>query len=101
MEAKALDTLECCKRSLFKHFAKDGSVLSCGHLICKECLPVNDSITLKCDLCDESNQIKIEFLKQHKESLSNKFLFDQYLKTVYKIMEERFKESFEQYKGNL
>lgn len=97
MTEKAIKALECSNSHEFKHIAKDASTLSCGHLICKECLsPVT---LLRCGICGQLNTIKYEMLKRAKESLPIQYLLNTHLPTLFKNLEESCLNSFEDFKG--
>jgi hypothetical protein len=92
-------SIECCRNKNFKHFAKDASTLSCGHYICKECLPTNECAIIKCDLCGETNEIKLDVLRKSKEPYSIKFLFSEYIKGIFNETTQRLQEALNQFKG--
>jgi hypothetical protein len=101
MSDSVFKTLECCRNKNFKHFAKDASSLSCGHLICKDCLPKNDDSIINCGSCGETNEVKLDTLKRCKESCSIKFLFNEHIKSIFNETTERLEEALNQFKGIL
>jgi hypothetical protein len=101
MNESVLKSLECCRKKNFKHFAKDASSLSCGHLICKDCLPKNDDAIIKCGLCEENNEVKLDTLKRSKEPYPIKFLFNEHIKSIFNETTRRLKEALNQFKSIL
>jgi phage FluMu protein Com len=85
-----LESLECASISstTFSHLVHNPLTLSCGHSICKECVPSNDNIRIKCSHCKEINQT---YLKTQKVSHSTVSLFNAFLKQLFNLLEERFK----------
>jgi hypothetical protein len=101
MNESVFKSLECCRNKNFKHFAKHAISLSCGDLICKECLPTNDNAIIKCDLCGENNEVKLDTIRISKEPPSIKFLFNVYIKSIFNETTQRLKEALNQFKGIL
>lgn len=48
---KVDEILRCINNSSFDHYARDPINLSCGHSICKSCIPTNKNEKLKCFIC--------------------------------------------------
>jgi hypothetical protein len=90
--------LECCNSKEFRHVAKNASSLSCGHSICKECLPNNDFVEITCGFCGDCNEVKLDALKKFKESYAFKSLLNSSLHGLFKNLEERLKVTLEQFK---
>lgn len=100
MDFNVFKALECCRTSLTKHIANDASSLTCGHLICKECIPdIMNNTNIKCDICGETNQTQMKILKTAKTSYASKILFEQHIKSILKYTEEELMNAFDQYKG--
>jgi hypothetical protein len=99
MNESVFKSLECCGKKNFNHFTKNASSLSCGHYVCKECLPTSDNAIIKCDLCGETNHFKLDALRRSKEPYSIKFLFNDYIKGIFNETTQRLKEALNQFKG--
>jgi hypothetical protein len=101
MNKSVFKSLECCRKRKYNHFAKDASSLSCGHCICKECLPTNDDVIIECDLCGETNHYKLDVLRKSTEPYPIQFLFNDYIKGIFNETTQRLKEALNQFKGIL
>lgn len=49
------ELLTCAKPCSFVHIVKNPISISCGHSICKECIPLNDSHEFNCRICNKRN----------------------------------------------
>jgi hypothetical protein len=98
MAEKAIKALECSNSNEYKHIAKDASTLSCGHLICKECL--SPETLLRCGICGQLNTIKHDMLKRAKESFPIQYLLNTNLPNLLKNLEEVCLKTFEEFKGS-
>jgi hypothetical protein len=88
LNSELLKTLECASSSsVFKHITRTPIALSCGHVICKEC--IIDSYEIVCIHC---NQMNFNDLSKSNESLSTKSLFSIFLGQLFSHIEECFKD---------
>jgi hypothetical protein len=86
----------CCAVANDEHFLERPITLSCGHSVCKSCVPI--SITdIVCKVCNEKNEFD---LKKAKESFGMKTLLACNFEAIYKIVHKRFIGSIEHLKGN-
>lgn len=104
-----LQTLQC-GLSNDDHILMQPVSLSCGHSVCKKCIPLNfnyDGVETgcgtihneqinKCKLCGKQNTIN---LNQMNESQPVKQLLKLYLNDLFQMLEERFDESIKSLKG--
>lgn len=89
LSQEVLESLECSFMvNGFKHISKNPLILSCGHSVCKSCIP-NDSIEeIKCSRCDKIN---FNDLKVSNECLSQKVLLKVYINQLFAQIEDRFR----------
>lgn len=99
LENKIIHYLECANTLKFRHIANKPTGLSCGHFICKECIPLDSSTQVKCDHCGDINKIQLDILKNSQENRIAISLINDTLKDLFKHIMERFEASFEQFKG--
>lgn len=86
-----------CAVSDDKHFIRQPIILpSCGHSICKHCLPTEANF-IKCKLCSE---ITNRDLSNDKEAISLKISFKRNLESLFHIIENRSKIQLDQLKSN-
>ena len=90
---------ECAYPSDFKHTSKNPIGLSCGHFICKECIPNDNNAQIKCCRCDKVNQTPLDALKSCTDNEAAKVLFNKSMKQMFNYITNRFKDSFENLKG--
>jgi hypothetical protein len=93
LSENALKLLECAI-SIDNHIVMESIPLSCGHCICKQCIP--ESYSFNCKLCNKLNEID---LSNCKESFTTKCLFDTYLSDLFELLEERMKISVKKLKS--
>lgn len=63
MNQELKNALTCAKSEDFRHIVDDPVTLSCGHFICKECLPFNNMISLVCCKCEKTNEFNLDTLR--------------------------------------
>lgn len=90
-----LEIVECAL-SRDNHIASSPMTLSCGHVICKNCIPTDGSRFLKCNLCNEINDFS---LNSSKESFASRKIFFSYINELFDLVKERFKDSICKLKG--
>lgn len=95
MAEKAFKLLECAF-SLDNHTSINPICLSCGHVICKKCIPSNGNYKLKCFKCDKINKLN---LNECEESLGIKCLFETYFADFLNILHDKYLESFANLRG--
>lgn len=89
----ALRLLECAI-SIDNHIVMESIPLSCGHCICRQCIP--ESHSFNCKLCNKLNEID---LRTCKESFTTKCLFDTYISDLFELLEDRIKTSVKKLKS--
>ena len=72
-----------------QHILEIPICLSCGHSICKKCIP-RETTNFKCKICDRENKFD---LSEAKESLGMKALLTLNLPKLYEILNGRYKAS--------
>jgi transcription elongation factor Elf1 len=87
----------CCALALDKHFIENPVTLSCGHSICKLCVPKKTEV-LVCKICGEKNEID---LNKVKESVGMKKLLSLNLCGMLQIILDRYNESVTNIEGTL
>jgi hypothetical protein len=90
-----------CASVMDEHFIQQPIGISCGHSICRNCVPVNDEkhLDIKCSICNETNII--DNLRLIKESIPAKKLFSLYLNNLFPIVRNKFDCSLKDLKGKL
>jgi hypothetical protein len=78
-----LELLTCAKPCSFVHVVKTPISISCGHSICKKCIPLNDRHEFKCRICNKNNSstlvnwgenLTAKFLLKNSQILVSKFI---------------------------
>jgi hypothetical protein len=94
------DTLESvqCAISKDKHIVLCPLGLSCGHTICKKCIPQDPNGQILCVICNEINENN---LSRSKELSGIKSLIKQNLNALFAMVEDKMKISYDQFKCNL
>lgn len=89
MSSNIDQTVFCCALANDNHFIENPVTLSCGHSICKRCVPkkIED---LLCKICGEKNEID---LTKVKESIGMKKLLLLNLEQMLGIVRNRYNES--------
>ena len=90
-----------CAAAMDEHFIQKPISISCGHSICRNCLPFSEekNLDMKCNICNEMNII--DNLRLVKESIPAKKLLTVYIDKLFPIVHERFDSSFKDLKGLL
>jgi transcription elongation factor Elf1 len=101
MNENIIKSLECSYSNFINHIAKNASILSCGHLICKECLPDNDKILINCKLCGKRNDISLESLRNMNEIYPISRLIELSLSELFNKTKENFGSALDSFKGNI
>jgi hypothetical protein len=87
-----------CAVSEDRHFIKHPIILpSCGHSICKQCLP-NEANFIKCKLCSE---ITNRDLSNDKEAISLKISFKRNLENLFRVIEKQSRIQLDKLKGTI
>ena len=90
-----------CAAAMDEHFIQQPLTISCGHSLCRNCLPTSCNmekhLDIKCKICNEINII--ENLRLVKESIPAKKLFSVYVDNLFPIIHERFDSSLKELKG--
>ena len=70
-----------CALGTDRHLLQNALPLSCGHFVCKKCIPANSNFKFKCPKCNETNQYNLSsgkepelvkfYMRKHLKSLSN------------------------------
>lgn len=77
------ELLTCAKLSSCVHIVKIPISISCGHSICQECIPINDSHEFNCRICNKKNK---STLVDFDESLTANYLLRNSLVQIVKII---------------
>lgn len=92
---ETLDSIQCAL-SKNRHFVEHPITMSCGHTICKKCIPNdNNQQQLKCLICNELNEHN---LNTSKESTAVKTLMRVFLNDLFYLIEDKFNTSIRQLK---
>lgn len=95
LSEETLQALQCAMSS-DSHFVKQPLSLSCGHSVCKKCVPATEKKQLKCKLCGEINQIELDKLS---ESRAIKQLLKAHFDQLFDIIVARFETSLTNLRG--
>lgn len=92
------ETLESvqCAISEDKHIVMCPLGLSCGHTICKKCIPQDQNTQILCIICNEINENN---LARSKELSGIKSLIKQNLNALFSIVESKIKISYDEFKS--
>jgi hypothetical protein len=101
ISSKILESLECAINSSLstdlRHISINPIALSCGHTICKQCIPKNKQELIVCCHCNISQQV----FNDQNESIPTKSLFNIFIDKMFEYIEDKFKKSLENLKGNI
>ena len=85
-----------CAISEDKHFVNKPITLSCGHNICKDCIPVNKE-NITCSIC---KKVTTKDLSNDFENSFFKIAFQSRISQLFAIIETSFTKSLSLYKGS-
>lgn len=91
-----LELLTCANPRSYGHIVKIPISVSCGHSICKECIPLNDTHLFKCRLCTKENSFS---LTNANENLAVKHLLNGSSALITKLIKDYAKISLDLYEG--
>lgn len=100
LEDNLISILSCAVSS-DNHFIEKPIPLSCGHAICKKCIPINDENNIEQILCGICNKLNKSDLNVVEESLIIKNLVSLNLDKLFGMVKKRFEESLYELKGLL
>ena len=80
----AKEMAKCAVKSREEHIAINALSLTCGHHICKKCIPNNNNYQFKCNRCQKTNKVN---LSEANESLEYKF----FIRTHFNDFANHFK----------
>lgn len=91
-----LDLIQCAL-SKDKHIVMNPIAMSCGHSVCKNCVPSEVHQRIKCLNCSEVNENDLD---KSKESLAAKRLFKLHINELFVLIEEKFENALHQLKDS-
>ena len=74
-----------CALGTDKHLLQNALGLSCGHYVCKKCIPANNNYQFKCPKCSETNKYDLSL---GKEPELLKFYMRKHLKSLSKLINQ-------------
>lgn len=86
-----------CALSIDKHIVIQPLALSCGHNICKSCLPLNGNFKFKCLICEKQNKTDLYMCK---ESQTTKYLLKENIGYLLNNIHERMRSTLSQIKSS-
>jgi len=86
-----------CAFGTDRHLLQNALGLSCGHYVCKRCIPANNNNQFKCLKCNETNQTNLSLSK---ESEMVKFYMEKNLAGLSKLVNEKIEIEAEILKSN-
>jgi hypothetical protein len=86
-----------CALSLDKHIVIQPLALSCGHSICKDCLPLNGNYKFNCLICEKQNKTD---LYSCKESQTLKYLLKENVGYLLSNVHERLRSTLAHIKSS-
>lgn len=86
-----------CSATDDKHILQTGIALSCGHHVCKKCIPQNNSYQIKCLKCNKTNQHNLSLSE---ESEITKYLIESNLAFLFKTTKENIEIEEQKYHSN-
>lgn len=96
ISSKIFESLECGLSTHLKHISINPIAISCGHTVCKQCIPKNVEENITCCHCNTSQKVPID----QNESLPTKSLFTVLIDKMFEYIEDKFKNSLENLKSN-
>lgn len=87
-----------CALSTTKHIIQNPILVSCGHYVCKKCLPNcnNSKLSILCKLCEKKIEVD---LTENYQSFSFKKKFQSSLNHLFYYMEREFSKALNDFKG--
>jgi hypothetical protein len=86
-----------CALSQDRHFIEQPIALTCGHCICKKCVPKELILPLKCNIC---TKITHRDIRNDEESVLSKKAFQLSINDLFLQIEKSFTQSMTHLKGN-
>ena len=94
MNLEALLNIVECVGDDDNHIVKEPLALSCGHCICRECIPQDEQLSCyKCKLINKNN------LKDSKVSFATEFLIKEKMNELLPLIESRFNSLSTRFQG--
>ena len=87
-----------CALGTDNHLLQNALGLSCGHFVCKKCIPANNNYQFKCLKCNETNQYNLSL---GKEPELLKFYMQNHLKILSTVVNEKIEIEMEILKSKL
>jgi hypothetical protein len=78
-----------------EHILEKSITLSCGHSVCRECIP-SDEIPVTCGICQIENAFD---LTKANESVVIKNLLSMKFSELFQLISDRYKDSLKSFKG--
>jgi hypothetical protein len=94
-KTKILESLECALSTRLKHISINPIGLSCGHSICKKCIPKDQIADITCVHCRKSQVVA----NGQDESLPAKTLFNLFIDKMFEYIADKFKCSLKSLSG--
>jgi hypothetical protein len=98
LKGAILELLQCSNNRDSYHSSKQARSLSCGHFICKDCLPDDNSEMVICWHCFTPNRIPLSSLKQFPDNATAKMLFEQSIDLLFDDLCLKFKNELSRLK---
>ena len=78
------------------HILENAIALSCGHYICKKCIPTNNFYEFRCYKCNEVNRNNLSLCK---ESDIIKFFLEKHMVGLSKLINEKIEIELDVFKS--
>ena len=85
-----------CATSVDKHFLERPVALSCGHNVCKNCIPKVNFTHIKCNICDK---LTTKDIRNDEESVLSKKAFQLSIDELYSQLYKSFNLSMKHLNG--
>jgi hypothetical protein len=95
LSTEELESLECALSTHLKHISINPIGLSCGHSICKKCIPKDTMAKITCVHCKKSQVVP----NDQEKPLSAKSLFNVFTDKMFEYVEDKFKCSLKSLNG--
>lgn len=93
---KMLNLIECSIAD-DRHIVEKPICLSCGHFICKKCIPSNNNYEFKCIKCDKVNKTNLNLCEV---SELVQYSIESNLATLLKTINGNIEEELNKFKSN-